>query len=163
MLLRNNILLAGFALLFVFASCDKKSFFDEYQTVGSAWNKNDIKKFVVEQQDTLGSYNLFLNIRNNNKYPFNNLYVILKIQQPHAAVVIDTLEFQMANADGSLLGSGFTDVKENKLWLKEGFQFKRAGTYNFEIQQAVRESGKVGGVEVLEGISEIGLRIEHAN
>ncbi len=162
MLLRNKILLAGFSLLFIFASCDKKRFYDEYQTVGTAWNKADIKTFTVEQPDSLGSYNLFLNIRNNNKYPFNNLFVILKTKQPNKEVLIDTLEFQMARADGSLLGTGFTDVKENKLWLKEGFTFKQAGTYQFEIQQVVRQSGKVDGVEALEGISEIGLRIEKA-
>lgn len=162
MLLRNKILLAGFSLLFVFASCDKKSFYDEYQTVGKAWSKADVKTFVVEQPDSLNPYNLFLNVRNNNKYPFNNLFVILKIQQPNKEVLVDTLEFQMARADGSLLGTGFTDIKESKLWLKEGFKFQQAGEYRFEIQQAVRESGKIGGVEVLEGISEIGLRIEKA-
>ncbi|WP_430614565.1 gliding motility lipoprotein GldH [Flavobacterium sp. JP2137] len=162
MRLRNKTLFAAVALLGVLTSCDKKSVFDEFQTVGTAWNKDDIKTFVVEQQDSLNPHNLFLNVRNNNKYPFNNLFVIVKMEQPDKQVVVDTLEFQMARADGTLLGTGFTDIKESKLWLKEGFTFKQAGTYTFQVQQAVRESGKVDGVQELEGISEIGLRIEKA-
>ena len=40
------------------------------------------------------------------------------MQQPNKKVVIDTLEYEMTEADGSLLGDGFTDVKESKLFYK---------------------------------------------
>jgi len=59
-----------------------------------------------------------------------------------------------------LLGEGFSDVKESKLWYLENFKFKRAGKYNVEVVQAVRETGKVDGVSELKGITELGLRIE---
>ena len=73
---------------------------------------------------------------------------------------VDTLEYLMAKPDGTLLGEGFSDVKESKLWYLENFRFKRAGKYNVEIVQAVRETGKVDGVSELKGITELGLRIE---
>ena len=66
----------------------------------------------------------------------------------------------MANPDGTLMGEGFSDVKESKLWYLENHKFKRAGKYNVEIVQAVRETGKVEGVAELKGITELGLRIE---
>ena len=51
-------------------------------------------------------------------------------------------------------------MKESELWYLENFRFKRAGKYNVEIVQAVRETGKVDGVSELKGITELGLRIE---
>ena len=69
----------------------------------------------------------------------------------------------MANPDGTLLGEGFSDIKESKLWYLENFKFKKAGKYNVEVVQAVRELGKVEGVAELKGITELGLRIEKIN
>jgi len=160
MFLKSKIFFGGLSLLATLSSCDSKGFYDQYQSVGVAWEQSDVKIFEVEQQDTIGKYNLFLNIRNNNDYPFNNLFVILKTEQPDKVVLVDTLEFQMANADGTLLGSGFTDIKENKLWIKDNFKFSKTGTYKFEVQQAVRQSGDVLGVDALKGITEVGFRIE---
>jgi hypothetical protein len=64
----------------------------------------------------------------------------------------------MANPDGSLLGEGFTDLKESKLVYKDKVRFK--GKYKVHIKQAVRENGKVPGVDALEGITDVGFRIE---
>jgi hypothetical protein len=38
--------------------------------------------------------------------------------------------------------------------------FKLKGDYKIHIQQAVRQTGKVAGVNDLKGITEIGFRIE---
>ena len=70
------------------------------------------------------------------------------------------MEYELANPDGSLMGQGLTDTKENKLFYKENFVFPKAGKYYINIQQAVRKSGKIEGVELLEGITDVGLRIE---
>jgi gliding motility-associated lipoprotein GldH len=67
----------------------------------------------------------------------------------------------MAKPNGELLGSGFTDIKENKLWYKEGIVFNESGEYTINIQHAMRENGKVNGVVNLEGITEVGFRIEN--
>lgn len=149
-----------FFILLGVTACDKNGFYDHYQKVGKGWEKSDVKTFEVEQQDTLGVYNLFLNIRNNRDYPFSNLFVIVKIQQPNQILLVDTLEFQMADPNGLLLGSGFSDIKENKLWLKEGYIFPEKGVYKIQIEQAMREIGSVKGITELKGISEIGIRIE---
>ena len=75
-------------------------------------------------------------------------------------VVKDTLEYRMAKPNGEFLGTGFSDIKENKFWYKEHVVFQEAGEYQFDIQHAMRENGKVQGVENLEGITDVGLRIE---
>jgi gliding motility-associated lipoprotein GldH len=105
---------------------------------------------------------LYLNVRNNAEYPFSNLYLIVAMKEPGAEPIIkvDTLEYQMANPDGTLLGEGFSDVKESKLWYLENFKFNKAGTYKVEVVQAVRATGEIEGVADLKGITELGLRIE---
>lgn len=103
---------------------------------------------------------MFINIRNNDDYEFSNLFLIVKLEQPKGKIFIDTLEYQMANPDGTLLGEGFSDIKESKLWYKENYTFPTKGKYKVTIQQAVRQNGKVKGVEVLKGVTELGFRIE---
>ena len=157
MSLRNSLLF--FLVTGFLFSCDKKRVFDEYKSVGKGWSKDSIVSFNLPEVDTTKQYNLFLNIRDNNDYPFNNLFVIVAMEQPDKVTKIDTLEYQMADADGTLLGDGFTDVKESKLVYKEKVKFK-SGVYKVHIRQAVRQTGKVAGVAKLDGITEVGFRIE---
>ncbi len=141
-------------------SCDKKRVFDQYKSVGDRWEKDSIINFNIDQADTLKKYNLFLNIRNNDDYEFNNLFLIIAIEHPDGLTKIDTMQYEMANPDGSLMGQGFWHIKENKLFFKEKYQFKKAGNYKISIQQAVRKTGKIQGQQYLNGISEVGFRIE---
>lgn len=154
----SSILLLFFVMLF--SSCDEKRFYDEYVSLEGKWTKKDQIEFSFEQKDTINLYNMFVTVRNNNEYPFNNLFLIVKVSQPDNFVKVDTLEYLMANADGTLLGEGITDTKHNKLWFKENFKFPKSGEYSVSITQANRETGKVKGVEELEGITEVGFRIE---
>jgi gliding motility-associated lipoprotein GldH len=149
-------------LLFVvvFVSCDKTQIFDEYYTFSDGWKKNNIVNFTFEQEVTTKPTNLFINVRTNNDYEFSNLFLIVKLEMPEGLTKVDTLEYQMANPDGTLLGEGFSDIKESKLWYKENVVFPKKGKYKVAIQQAVRQTGKVKGVEKLNGITEIGFRIE---
>jgi gliding motility-associated lipoprotein GldH len=84
---------------------------------------------------------------------------------PNGKIVKDTLEYKMADPSGKFLGTGFTDVKENKLWYKgheKPFVFNETGEYKINIQHAMRQNGQVDGIENLEGITDIGFRIEKA-
>ena len=165
MSLRNNfVYFLGIFSLFCFTSslvsCDKKRVFDEYKSVGESWDKDSIVSFDMPAMDPKKQYNLFLNIRDNNNYPYNNLFLIVAMEQPNKMTLVDTLEYQMANEDGSLLGEGFTDVKESKLVYKERMKFK-PGVYKVHIRHAVRQTGKVVGVKKLDGITDVGFRIEN--
>ncbi len=82
---------------------------------------------------------------------------------PHGKTITDTLEYKMADPSGKLLGTGMSDMKENKLWYKENVVFKEKGEYIVNIQQAMRENGKVNGVVELEGITDVGFRVERPN
>ncbi|MGC1630569.1 MAG: gliding motility lipoprotein GldH [Gelidibacter sp.] len=150
------LLTAGLLVL----SCDSKQIFDEYKSVPNQWNKDSLISFNVTPPDSTNLYNLFINIRNTNAYKFNNLFLIAEMNFPNGKTITDTLEYQMAKPNGELLGEGFTDVKENKLWYKEGVRFDEIGDYSITIQHAMRNNGEVNGVDNLKGITDVGFRIE---
>lgn len=156
MKLKNSVLILLVSVFFL--SCDDKRVFDEYKSVGSAWHKDSVVSFNLPELDSTKKYDLFLNIRDNNNYPFSNLFLIVSLEKPNGYTKVDTLEYEMAASDGTLLGNGFTDIKESKLYYKENVKFR--GKYKLHIKQAVREGGKVPGITQLEGITEVGLRIE---
>jgi gliding motility-associated lipoprotein GldH len=147
-------------VLICFLSCDKKRVFDDYKSVGAAWQKDSIVSFDFKQEDTTKLYNLFVNLRANQAYQFNNLYVIVAMERPGGLTKVDTLQYQMTNPDGSLLGQGFSDIKESKLFYKENLRFDTIGDYKVRIQQAVRQTEKIEGIQTLQGITEVGFRIE---
>lgn len=156
MWIKNSALLLLVVILF--SSCDKKRVFDEYKSVGSSWHKDSIVTFNLPELDSTKRYNLFVNLRANNDYQYNNLFLIVALELPNGFTKVDTLEYQMADPDGTLLGDGFTDIKESKLFYKENVKFR--SKYKVHIKQAVRENGKVRGVTALDGITEVGFRIE---
>lgn len=147
-------------IFFSLISCDKKRVFDEYQSVGKSWHKDSIVSFDLSQLDPKKTYNLYVNVRDNDDYPFNNLFLIVSLEQPNKQIKVDTLEYQMTNPDGTLLGEGFTDIKENKLFYKDKVSFTQKGLYKVHIKHALRQTGKIEGVTSLNGISDVGFRIE---
>ena len=154
----NNIIVL---LLFVLVmSCDSKAVYDEYKSVSTAWNKEDVVSFKINPPDSIKPYNLFVNLRNTNAYKFSNLYLIVEMKFPHGKTITDTLQYAMTKPNGEWLGEGLSSVKENKLWYKEGVVFKEKGEYKVNIQHAMRQNGNVNGVVNLEGITDVGFRIE---
>lgn len=161
MMLPNNSFLFFLITALVFTSCDSNRVFDEYQSVPNTWNRENIVSFNITLTDSIKPYNLFVNLRNTNAYKYNNIFLIVEMINPNGKIQKDTLEYKMAEPSGKLLGTGYTDVKENKLWYKKGFVFNETGEYKVNIHQAMRERGKVNGVVNLDGITDVGFRIEN--
>ncbi|TBM99352.1 gliding motility lipoprotein GldH [Hyunsoonleella flava] len=159
--IKNSVL--ALLLFFCIMSCDKNRVFDAYKALPDTWHKDTIVNFKINPPDTINPYNLFVNLRNTNAYKYNNLFLIVEMTFPHGKTIKDTLEYRMAEPSGKLLGTGTTDIKENKLWYKENVVFTEPGEYEVRIQHAMRESGKVSGVIDLEGITDVGFRVEKPN
>ena len=158
---RNVIILL---LIFIsLQSCDDNSVYDSYQTVSKSWEKEEIVEFELPKLDSVVPYNLYINVRHTNEYSYSNLFLIGSIKFPNGKIITDTLEYEMAKPDGEWLGTGFSDVKENKLWYKENVRFIEEGTYKVSLQHAMRKNGEVSGINSLEGITDIGFRIENGS
>lgn len=143
-------------------SCNQDAVFDQYQTISGGWDINTPVTFTIENPDTLLDYDVFITLRNTNEYQYNNLFLITALDFPHGKKFVDTLEYTMAAPDGSWLGQGFNDVKESKLWYREGVRFRESGTYTMSISHAVRKNGNIQGDQKLVGITEVGVRVAHS-
>jgi len=109
--------------------------------------------------DTL-TKNVFILLRNDNTYPYANIFLIARLTAGGERITQDTLEYAMAAPDGKWLGTGFTEIKESKLWWKEGVVFPNARPLTISIAQAVRNNGVAEGVSKLKGIIAVGISIE---
>ncbi|WP_296316013.1 gliding motility lipoprotein GldH [Winogradskyella sp. UBA3174] len=144
-------------------SCDSKAVYDVYKPVPNSWNKDTVASFNFKAPDTINNYNVYVNLRNNSDYKFSNLFLIVELNYPNGKIIKDTLEYKMAAPNGELLGTGFSDVKENKLWYRgysNDFKFTEEGEYTVNIQHAMRNNGEANGIVDLQGITDIGFRVE---
>ncbi len=159
--MNHRIARALFCLGMLFlTACNDNFVYDKYQSISEiGWHKDSIANFQLPQLDSLKTYDLFVNARNNSKYPYSNLFLITEMQYPNGKRQIDTLEYEMAHPNGEWIGTG-GHLIENKLWYKEGFSFRESGSYHIKISHAMRKNGKEKGIEFLSGITDIGFRIE---
>lgn len=160
--MRSAFYVCSLTLIILFSSCDEKRVFDEYRSI-NGWQKDSLVRFKLDELDSTKVYDLFINIRNNSDYAYSNLFLITEIKFPEGKVVSDTLEYEMTRPNGEWLGTGYGDVKENKLWYKEKVKFEESGHYEITIQQAMRKNGEVEGIGELQGITDVGFRIENSD
>jgi len=157
-------ILAIIFIIVLAVACSDAKVFNEYKPIANAqWHKDSIINFKFSSVDTLSLNNLYVNLRNNKDYEYSNLFLIVDIEFPDNTNIIDTLEYEMTDAQGKFLGTGLTDLKENKLEYKTNVKFPLSGEYNINVQQAMRKSGDIEGITTLNGITDIGLSIEKAN
>ena len=159
---KRLILILGVFLVFI--SCDSNRVFDEYKSLeNNSWPQAESIKFRAEITDTISRNNLYVTIRNNKLYPYSNLFLITNVIFPNGKKIVDTLQYEMTDKNGKFLGQGISEIKHSKLLLKENIIFPISGQYSFSIWQAMRKNGEVNGVSQLQGISDVGLRIEKVN
>ncbi len=80
----------------------------------SEWPQDSILVFNMDIPDSTKIYNLSLNVRNEGKYPYSNLWLFISIVPPSGKELKDTLELTLANPDGKWLGSGLGYLYEKK-------------------------------------------------
>ncbi len=153
-------LLVYMLLTVMIASCNSDIVVSESRSMPGYWDKKEKIEFSIPQMDSLKKYHVFLNIRNTNDYPFNNLFLIVSLEFPYGKTLVDTLEYKMAHPNGEWMGEGIGNMKDNKLWYKESVSFSEEGNYNITITHAVRNNGDVEGVSRLDGIIDVGYSIE---
>jgi gliding motility-associated lipoprotein GldH len=143
-------------MLFSFClfSCDSNRVVDEYISLGEEGWKYDQKVSVGFQiQDTTQFYNIYFNSRNTGSYPYQNIYVLMRITDPNGEVNENRLNFSLADKDGKWFGAGLGDLYDNQIKIVEGLKFLIAGEYQIELEQNMRDNP-------LQGLVEVGVRVE---
>jgi gliding motility-associated lipoprotein GldH len=117
------------------------------------WKANYKPQFNFTIKDTQSHYDVYVIIRHNEKYEFNNIWISLSYQLKGQQPVTGQYELPLANNDG-WLGTAMDDLYEHRIRITppEGIGLK-AGEYTFAIGQIMRK-------DPLENVLNIGLRIE---
>src|SRR5262249_51197469 len=120
-------------LIFVLVSCNKDVVYSDYRRIDetSGWAKSEQLKFDFDAQDTNQLYDVYINVRNAESYPFRNLFMFLHTTYPNGKKVTDTIECILADERGKWLGSGMGDLYDNSILFKKNARFHQKGKYNF--------------------------------
>lgn len=155
-----KIFVAGIVLLGL-TSCSDNGVYREFHNIPDGkWHKDSVQTFVFHSTDSLSKNNIYINLRNNSDYEYSNLFLIVGISFPDNYQIVDTLEYEMTDKNGRYLGTGISDVKENKLEYKTNVSFPLKGDYQINIQHAMRKNQDVDGIIFLNGITDVGVEIE---
>ena len=144
----------------VFTSCRNEVLVNQYNSLPMSWHKDSILKFNFQIKNSSLRYNTYINLRIDEEYMFNNLFLIVALDSPKEEIIIDTLEYQMATDRGDLIGRKFINIVENKLLYKENFSIDKDVEYQLTLKHAMRLVNITKGLESLEGILDIGYSIE---
>ncbi|MBS2210371.1 gliding motility lipoprotein GldH [Carboxylicivirga mesophila] len=143
--------------LIVVSSCDRGVVFDQYVTIPKGgWHVDSMAVFKVDIESTEQPYNVILNVRNRSNYPNSNLWLFVEVVSPSGQTMQDKVDCVLADDAGRWIGSGWGDLYHAKIPYQLGVKFAETGAYSFRIVQGMRD-------EDLEGIHNIGLRVERAN
>lgn len=144
-------------ILLIFFSCDRTRVYDYSKSIpDQKWHMDSLFFFEVPITDTISLHNFYLNIRHNTDYPYSNLYIFISTQFPGNSISRNTIEIILADKKGKWIGKGIGKIKDNQVLLRKSLRFPRKGNYIFGIEQAMRKTE-------LEGIEDIGIRIEKSN
>ena len=125
-----------FALLLL-AACTDTARYDHYQSVEKPWTKDHIYYFTYDIDDNTVPYDLALEIRNNDLYPYQNLWLLCSEEPPVGPMTHD---------------AGIA-IHHLSVPLRSRYRSPHKGQYTLGIRQGMRD-------EQLNGIEAIGLRIE---
>lgn len=135
-------------------SCGDSAVYEEYVEIpDKGWHKDSSLTFEVEIEDTNAAYQVVWYLRNNNAYPYRNIFLFRKIASERGVEFADTSEFFLADPYGKWLGKGVGELKTNTWpFKKQLIYFNKEGKYTFTLQQAMR-------TEYLEGVEDVGLGV----
>ena len=117
------------------------------------WKADFRPQFTFQIKDTQSHYDVFVVLRHNEKYEFNNIWISLTYQLKGQPPVTNQYELPLANNEG-WMGTAMDDLYEHRIRITppEGITL-RQGEYTFTIAQIMRK-------DPLENVLNVGLRIE---
>lgn len=139
----------------LFFSCKHDVLYDQYQIIeNTVWEKGKEYYFTFMVDDISVPYDLTLEIRNNNQYPYQNLWLFCGEERPVGALKRDTIECALADDFGKWYGQGIS-LFQLSIPVKKNYYFTHKGQYTFSFSQGMRN-------DQLKGIQELGFRVNRS-
>lgn len=135
-------------------SCQRGYLFESAISIPNhGWASDEFVSFEVKVADTLQEYNISINLRNEGRYEFSNLFLFVNTLAPSGAQIRDTIECTLADKSGKWLGRGVAGQYSHKIPYKSNVRFPLTGIYRFEIEHGMRN-------DPLFHITDIGISIK---
>ena len=148
-------------LFVVFFSCSKEpvNYHDFKQ---NTWGSDESVSFEFYFENDTGSYNLELAIRHQTTFSYQNLILFAHHYFENKKLSTDTFNIELASNSGRWYGKGKSDIRE---FVAENYTAPKTyskGTYNVELELAMRNSNNLE-IKELEGIIGISLYLSEKN
>ena len=117
------------------------------------WNSEDFVRFELLVDDTSRVYSLDLNVRNDGRYAFSNLFLFITTYAPTGMSIKDTIECTLADKSGKWLGRGVGSQYHHTIPFKKQVVFPFKGKYIIEVEHGMRPNS-------LAYIRDVGLTIK---
>jgi gliding motility-associated lipoprotein GldH len=141
-------------LLLTLWSCNKLDSFE--QTVffsDHQWTSKNKPNFQFEIKDTISRYNIYVVIRHEDAFHYNNLWLNIITTAPNEKSNTQKVNLQLANNSTGWLGSGMDDVFDHRIRITNSPIHLKKGVYQFSLQQIMRE-------DPLPAMLNAGIRVE---
>jgi gliding motility-associated lipoprotein GldH len=150
-----NAVVAVLILSFA-TSCEENRIYEKNINIEEyRWDSKTVPSYQVDIKDTSVLYNLYVNVRHAELYPFQNIWLVVGTIYPDGKKASSRVEIMLANNEGKWYGEGLGDIWDYRVQIQENAFFNQPGSYVFTIQQNMRQ-------DPLPGIMAIGLRIENS-
>lgn len=155
MKLYSKILLPLIVLFTALTACEKVDLFEKNISLKDQhWPAIFRPEIRFTNSDTLSKYNIFVVVRHNDAYRYNNLWMNIYTLSPGDSVTRpQALDLQLASNENGWLGSGMDDIYEHRIKISQTPVSLKAGTYRFQLEQIMRD-------DPLESILNVGIRVE---
>jgi gliding motility-associated lipoprotein GldH len=139
---------------FLFAiSCGKAAFFEaDAEIKNGDWKINDKKDFTVAVDDTLSSYDFYIDLRHTESYPYNNIYLFMTFTLPDGKRIVDSLGYVMQDSENRWIGNQSGSLVTHQVLVKQNRKFPRSGKYVISLYHGMYD-------DPLKSVTDIGLTI----
>ena len=138
-------------MLGMFSCTHNEVFFEYHSFTNAEWNRDNPAVFHVNITDNSQPYDVSIELRNDNSYPFSNIWLFVDYKMPDGSVRADTIGVELADAYGKWYGKGMS-LYNLSINYEKTVLFPDTGIYIYSITQGMREN-------ILNGISDIGLKV----
>ena len=155
--MRNILICLTFSCI---VSCESNLIYIKYNSLNGGWLKDSIQHFSFPNGDKSILTNSYLMLRFNQKYRYNNIFVIITVTNSNGIISRDTIEYKVADNFGKFIGSKMINIYELSLLHKKGIQLMPKENYFINVEHAMRNADETVGVERLEGVLDVGYKFE---
>ena len=155
--MRNILICLIFSCI---VSCDTNPIYIKYNSLNGGWLKDSVQHFSFPNGDKSILTNSYLMLRVNQKYRYNNIFVIITVTNSNGTILRDTIEYKVADNFGKFIGSKMINIYELSLPHKKGIQLMPKENYFINIEHAMRNADETVGIERLEGVLDVGYKFE---